>query len=259
MPSASPPPSFPNVYRAVTPLQIRNHSTNSYGSRTCGIVLIAAGLVGIVSVAIALLSPALPNVVLRVAGIEPVRRTDAPVTEEAIATLAKAATGSPVTFITQVFGRLDLLPGTDLEVTVGEDALGARVLQIVFRDTDMLKLCIQFSEYCEDHGSPIRRAKISAADGFITIAGEAFLDVINVWQAIEIHVVVDRDGVLKIDSISLGGQRYKLPANALGNRIRNVEATLAQIANQLQVESGGDTFSFAGFYLSGNRLVASFR
>ena len=221
--------------------------------------MIAAGLTGLVLVAVVLLSPALPKILLRVAGFEPIRRIDAPVTEEAIATLSKAAKGSPVTFITQDFGRLDLPPGTDLEVTVGDDALGARVLQITFRDTDMLNLCLQFTGFCEDHGSPIRRAKISAADGLITISGEALLDVINVWQAIDIHVAVDREDLLKIDSISLGGQRYKLPANALGKRIRHIEAAVAHIVKQLQVESNGGLFSFAGFDLSANRLVASFR
>ncbi|MCY4072988.1 MAG: hypothetical protein OXG60_16975 [Chloroflexi bacterium] len=221
--------------------------------------MIAAGLVSLVLVAIVLLSPALPTILLRVTGFEPIRQTDAPVTEQAIATLANAAKGSPVTFITRDFGRFDLLPGTDLEVTVGDDALGARVLQIVFRDTDMLKLCLQFTGFCEDHGSPIRRAKISAADGLITISGEAFLDLINVWQAIEIHVAVDKGDVLEIDSVSLGGLRYELPANALGNRIRHIEASIAQIVKQLQVESSGGVFSFAGFDLSDNRLVASFR
>ncbi len=221
--------------------------------------MIAAGLVSLVLVAVVLLSPALPTLVMRVIGFEPIRRSDAPVTEEAIATLAKAAKGSPVSFITEDYGRLDLLPSTDLEVTVGDDALGARVLQIAFRDRDMLKLCLQFTEFCEDHGNPIRRAKISVAGGFITISGQAFLDLINVWAAIEIHVAVDKDDVLKIDSISLGDLRYELPANALGNRIRHIEAGLAQILKQLQVESSGGLFSFAGFHLSDNRLVASFR
>ncbi len=221
--------------------------------------MIAAGLASLVLVAVVLLSPALPAIVLRVAGFEPIRRSDGPVTEEEIATLAKAAKGSPVTFITGDFGRLDLPPGTDLEVTVGDDASGARVLQIVFRDTDMLNLCLQFTGFCEDHGSPIRRAKISTADGLITISGEAFLDVINVWQAIDIHVAVDREDLLKIDSISLGDLRYKLPANALGKRIRHIEAALAHIVKQLQVESNGGLFSFVGFDLSTNRLVASFR
>ncbi len=221
--------------------------------------MIAAGLASLVLVAVVLLRPALPAIVLRVIGFEPVRRIDAPVTEEAIATLAEAAHVSAVTFITQDFGPLDLLPGTDLEVTVGDDALGARVLQIAFRDSDMLNLCLQFTGFCEEHGSPIRRAKINTADGLVTISGEAFLDVINVWQAIEIHVAVDRDDLLKIDSISLGDLRYKLPANALGKRIRHIEATLAQIVQQLQVESSGGVFSFAGFDLSANRLVANFR
>lgn len=259
MPSASPPPSFPSIYRAGAPLQVRRHATKRHGSRTCGIVLIAVGLVSLVLVTIVLLSPALPTILLRVMGFEPIRRTDAPVIEEPIATLANAAKSSPVTFITQDFGRLDLPPGTDLEVIVGDDASGARVLQIAFRDMDMQNLCLQFTGFCGDHGNPIRRAKISAADGLITISGEAYLDVINVWQAIDIHVAVDRDDLLKIDSISLGDLRYKLPANALGKRIRHIEARLAQIVQQLQVESSAGVFSFAGFDLSGNRLVANFR
>lgn len=221
--------------------------------------MIAAVLASLVLVAVVLLSPALPTIALRVIGFEPIRGTEAPVTQGAIATLAKAAKGSAVSFITADFGRLDLPPGTDLEVIVGDDVLGARVLQIVFRDRDMLKLCLQFTGYCGDRGSPIRRAKISVADGLITISGEAFLDLINVWGAIDIHVRVDRDAVLKIDSISLGGLRYELPANALGNRIRQFEATIAQIVQQLQVESSDGVFSFAGFDLSDNRLVASFR
>ena len=221
--------------------------------------MIAAGLLSLVLLAVVMLSPALPTIVLRVIGFEPIPRTDVPVTEEAIATLANAAKGSPVTFITEDYGRLDLPTGTDLEVTVGDDASGARALQIAFRDTDMRNLCLQFTGFCQDHGSPIRRAKISIADGLITISGEALLDLINVWQAIEIHVGVDRDAVLQIDSISLAGLRYELPANALGNRIRHIEATIAHIVKQLQVESSGGLFSFAGFDLSDNRLVASFR
>lgn len=221
--------------------------------------MIAAGLVSLVLVAMVLLSPALPTIVLRVIGFEPIRRSDAPVTEEAVATLANAAKASPVTFITEDFGRLDLPPGTDLEVTVGHDTLGARVLQIVFRDSDLLNLCLQFTDFCEDHGSPIRRATISTAGGLITISGEALLDLINVWAAIDIGVAIDRDDVLKIDSISLGGLPYELPANALGDGIRLIEARIAQIAKQLQVESSAGVFSFAGFHLRDNRLVASFR
>ncbi|MDE2949449.1 MAG: hypothetical protein OXT68_01670 [Chloroflexota bacterium] len=240
-------------------MQIQKHSTKGRRSGTCAIVLIAAGLLSLVLVAVLLLSPALPTILLRVLGFEPIRRSDAPVSEEAIATLANPVNSSLVTFITQDFGRFDMPPGSDLEVAVGEDALGARVLQIVFRDTDMLNLCLQFTRYCEGQGSPIRRARIRIADGLITISGEAFLDLINVWDAIEIHVAATRDGVLKFDSISLDGIRYKLPANALGDRIRHIEATLARIVKQLQVLSSGGVFSFAGFDLSDNRLVASFR
>lgn len=173
--------------------------------------------------------------------------------------MANAVTRSAVTLVTEEYGRLDLPPGTDLDVTVGDDGSGARVLRISFRDTDMQKLCLHFTAYCGDHGSPLRRAKIRVADRLVTISGEAFLDLINVWQAIEIDVGVDKDAILKIDSISLGGLRYELPANALGKRIRQIEAVLARIVQQLRVESGDGVYGFVGFDLSDNRLVASFR
>lgn len=240
-------------------MQVQRHAKTRRASRTCGIVLIAAGLLILVLVAAVLLSPALPTILLRIIGFEAIRQRDAPVTAEAIATLANAADASPVSFVTQDFGRLALPPGIDLEVRVGDDALGDRVLQIVLRDSDLLNLCLQFTRFCGDRGSPIRRAQVSAAGGLVTISGEAFLDLINVWQAIEIHVRTDREDILKVDSVTLGGIRYELPANALGKRIRQIEATIAQVAKQLQVETSSGIFSFAGFDLSDNRLVANFR
>ncbi len=221
--------------------------------------MIAAGLLILVLVAAVLLSPALPTIFLRIIGFEAVRRTHAPVTTEAIATLANTADASPVSFVTQDFGRLALPPGIDLELRVGDDALGDRVLQIVLSDSDLLNLCLQFTGFCGDGGRPIRRAQISAGGGLLTISGEAFLDFINVWQAIEIHVRADREDILKVDSVTLGGIRYELPANALGKGIRQIEATIAQVAEQLQVETSSGIFSFAGFDLSDNRLVANFR
>lgn len=259
MPSASLPPSFPSPCRAGIALQIQKNMNQRRRSRSCAIILIVAGLVNLALVAVLLLRPAMPTILLRFAGFVPIRPSEAPVTAEAFATLAKAAKGPAVTLFAPDYGRLDLLSGTNLEVIVGEDAMGARLLQIVFRDRNMQNLCLQFTGFCEDHGSPIRRADISVAGGSITISGEAFLDMINAWSEIEIHVMASGDGLLKIASISHRGIRYALPANAFGDRIRQIEATLAAIVNQLQVESSDGVFSFAGFDLRDNRLVASFR
>ena len=222
-------------------------------------LLIASGLLVLVLMAVALLTPALPAIVMRVVGFEPVRRLDVPISKDAIATLANTVAGSNVTFITQDFGRLDLPHSTDLEITTGDDASGARILQVDFQETDMRELCLQLTEFCLDRGNPIRRATFSIADGFITISGEAFLDVLSTWQAIEIHLAVDEADLLSIDSISLGGVRYNLPANTLGNRIRDLQSTITRILKQLQVESNGGVFSFARFDLGDNRLVATFR
>ena len=222
-------------------------------------LLIASGLLVLILLAVALLTPALPALVMRVVGFETLRGTNAPISNDAIATLANKVAGSYVTFVTQDFGRLDLPQTTNLEITAGDDASGARVLQVGFKETDMRELCLQLTEFCVDRGNPIRRATFSIAGGFITISAEAFIDVIGSWQAIDIHLAVDEADHLSIDSISLAGLRYKLPANTLGNRIREMQSTITRILKQLQAESSGDVFSFARFDLSDNRLVATFR
>ena len=222
-------------------------------------LLIASGLLVLILLAVALLTPALPALVMRIVGFETLRGTNAPISNHAIATLANKVAGSYVTFVTQDFGRLDLPQTTNLEITAGDDASGARVLQVGFKETDMRELCLQLTEFCVDRGNPIRRATFSIAGGFITISAEAFIDVIGSWQAIDIHLAVDEADHLSIDSISLAGLRYKLPANTLGNRIREMQSTITRILKQLQAESSGDVFSFARFDLSDNRLVATFR
>lgn len=204
-------------------------------------------------------SPSVPSILFRAAGFEPLRQTDVPATEAAIATLANADKGKDLTFITQDFGRLELPQGTDLDVSIGSDASGDRVLQIAFRETDIIDLCLRFTRFCTDRGNPIRRATASIADGRIKISGEALLGLVGIWQAIEIHMAVDEVDFLKIDSISLGGLRYKLPANALGDHIRDALSTMTYVLRQLQAESNGEVHSFAHFDLSDNRLVATFR
>ncbi len=211
------------------------------------------------AVAAALLRPALPSMLMRVIGFAPIRQSTAPVTAAAVATLANATDGSPISFITEDYGRLALPPGTALETRVGDDALGNRGLRISMRASEMQNFCLQLTAFCGEHGTPIRRAQISVGGGLITISGEASIDLLNLWQAIEIHVAVDNDGALKIHSLTLGAQRFELPDNALGKRILEIEAGIAQITNQLRVESQGEEFRFVGFDLSDNQLVASFR
>lgn len=243
-------------------MQVQRQSSKRRGARGCGIVLIATGLALLVLLGAALLSPALPAIALRLLGFEAIRQTAspaAPATSAAVATLANAVKGLSVTFISGDYGPLALPPSVDPQASIGQDAAGVRALHVALRDRDLQKLCLHFTGFCSARGSPVRQAQVLVGGGRITVRGEAYLDLINRWQAIEIMLEANSGNQLRIASISLGGTRYALPDNALGRRLRAFETEVARMLEQLQAASSGEVFSFAGFDLRDNQLSLIFR
>lgn len=243
-------------------MQVQRRSSKRHGARGCGIVLIATGLALLVLLGAVLLSPALPAIALRLFGFTAIQQTAAPAAPAAptaAATLANAVKGMPVEFISGDYGPLALPPSVEPQASVGQDAAGARALHVVLRDRDLQSLCLHFTGFCSDRGSPLRQAQVLVGGGRITVRGEAYLDLINRWQGIEITLEANSGNRLQIASISLGGTRYALPDNALGRRLRAFETEVARMLDQLQAASSDEVFSFAGFDLRDNQLIAIFR
>lgn len=238
---------------------MQRQSSKRRGARGCGIVLIATGLALLLLLGAILLSPALPAIALRLSGFTAIQQTAAPATPAAAATLANAVKGLSVTFISGDYGPLALPPSVEPQASVGQDTAGVRALHVALRDQDLQKLCLHFTGFCSDRGSPVRQAQVLVGGGRITVTGEAYLDLINRWQEIEIALEATTGNRLRIASISLGGTRYALPDNALGRRLRAFETEVARMLEQLQAASSGEVFSFAGFDLRDNQLSLIFR
>lgn len=227
--------------------------------RACNCAFIIAGL-GIMLVVFAVFAaPMLPAIALRIAGFEPIASASQPLTAAAIPTVQTHATRSAVILSAVGFGQMNLPASPNYSISAGKDDRGAELVQITIGAENIHALCLQYTDFCGDQGNPFRRAKIALESGRAVIAGEAFVELLNVWQAIELRLSLSPANAIQIDSVGIDGARYRIPDNELGQRIGEVQASANQMLRGLSVRIDEKTYPLFDIIITASQLVAVFR
>ena len=206
----------------------------------------------------AILVPAFPFIVFRIAGFQTVGQDHVPAASDDIPNILNPERSSAVTLHLRGYGAVEFPQEAIPAVLTGLDDRGAEIVQISLSSDDILALCRRHSNYCSEHGSPIRRGNIRLVDGQVVIEGETFIDFLNRWQVVQLDLQLGEDATFQFESIVLEGVRYSIPANALGNHLRDLQATVNQALPGFSARSGGTTYALASIGISGDRLVVTF-
>lgn len=218
--------------------------------------MIIGSLSVILALVVILLVPMFSDIALRTAGFEPIKTTNTPTIATAIPISGAVEASATVRVSAGAFGQLDL--STD-SIEIGSDDAGAEVAQAVMRADDIQELCVQYTDYCGDKGKAFRRAKVTIGDSSMVIASEAFVDILNIWQPLELQLSLSADNAIQIDNVNIDGRYYSLPDNALGQNIQKALKTANQILKLLSVEAEGKTYQLFDIVITENQLVATFR
>lgn len=240
-------------------MQIERYPSRQRRFRSCGCAFIILGIGAVLAVFIVLALPALPAIALRVAGFVPAESAPNPAAAETIPAVRNAEARSSILLSAAGFGQLNLSASPNYRIITGTDDSGADMVQITIRAEHIRPLCLQYTDFCEERGHPFRRADITLGSGGLVIAGEAFVDILNAWQAIELRLSLSPANAIQIDSVSVNGARYRIPDNELGRRIGEALASANQMLQGLSVQTEGKTYQLADIIITESQLVAAFR
>ena len=236
-------------------MQIKRYPPRPRQFRACGCVWVMAGLGVFLTILLLLAAPALPGVILRTAGFEPIANVQRPTAAtNPIPAAAAAAVESSALLSAAGLGQLNLPPSSNYSITAG-----AGIVRIIIQAESIAAVCFQFAEFCGDGGHPLRRANIKLGSGSLVIAGEAFVELLNIWQTIELRVSLAAPNAIQIDSLGLDGIHYRIPENEWGRQIRQVEASFNDMLSGLSLQIGGQSYLLFDIIISENQLVAAFR
>ncbi len=235
-------------------MQIKRYSTRPRQFRACGCVGIMTGLGVLLAIFLLLAAPALPGVILRMAGFEPIANVQRPTAANPISVDAADAVESSALLSAAGLGQLNLPPSSNYVITAGAD-----IIRIIIRAESIAAVCFQFAEFCGNSGHPLRRAKIKLGSGSLVIAGEAFVEPLNIWQTIELRVSLAAANAIQIDSLGLDGIHYRIPENEWGQRIRELETSFNDMLSGLSLQVDGRSYLLFDIIISENQLVAAFR
>lgn len=240
-------------------MRIERYPPRPKRSRACGCAFIIAGLGLMLAVFAVFAVPMLPAIALRIAGFEPIAGTSQPMTAAAIPIIQTQAARPAVLLAAGGFGQMNLPASPNYRISAGQDESGADTVQITIGAENIHALCLQYTDFCGDQGHPFRRAKIALDHGAAMIVGEAFVELLNAWQAIELRLSLSPAKAIQIDSVGINGARYRLPDNELGQRIGEVQASANQMLRGLSVRTGGKTYPLFDIIITESQLVAVFR
>lgn len=236
-------------------MHIKRYSSRPRQFRACGCVGVIAGLGVFLAIFLLLAAPALPGIILRTAGFEPIANVQRPTaTADPIPVDAAAAVESSALLSAAGLGQLNLPPSSNYVITAGAD-----IVRIIIQAESIDAVCFQFTEFCGDGGHPLRRAKIKLDSGSLVIAGEAFVELLNIWQAIELRVSLGVPNAIRIDSLGLDGIHYRIPENEWGRQIRELETSFNDMLSGLSLQVGGRSYLLFDIIISENQLAAAFR
>lgn len=241
-------------------MQIERYPSRPKRFRTCGCAFIMLGIGAVLAVFIVLAAPALPAIALRIAGFIPAESAPSPAAAaEAIPAIREAQAQSSILLSAAGLGQLTLPASPSYSIISGIDDSGADTVQIIIRAEHIRPLCLQYTDFCEAQGHPFRQADIRLDSGSLVIAGEAFVDILNAWQAIELRLSLSPANAIQIDSLTVNGARYRIPDNELGRRIGEAQASANQLLQGLSVQTDGKIYQLADIIITESQLVAVFR
>ena len=240
-------------------MQIERYPSRPKRFRACGCAFIMLGIGAVLAVFIVLAAPALPAIALRIAGFAPADSAPSPAAAAAIPAISEAQAQSSILLSAAGLGQLTLPASPSYSIIAGADDSGADTVQIIIRAEHIRPLCLQYTDFCEAQGHPFRQADIRLGNGSLVIAGEAFVDILNAWQAIELHLSLSPASAIQIDTVSVDGARYRIPDNELGRRIGEAQASANQVLQGLSVQTDGKTYQLADIIITESQLVAAFR
>lgn len=208
---------------------------------------------------LAILLPAFPSIVLRIAGFHPVDQGGLTAVNDDIPIILEPRPSSAVTLLIDgnrvIDFPADILPA----LQIGLDETGAEIAQIFLSSNDILALCQRYTDYCGEDGSPIRRGRTQVNGSELLIEGEAYIDVLNRWQAFQLLLRSGADKTVEFESITLEGVRYSIPDQGLGRFLRDIQAKVNGALGSLTARHDGSIYELASFGVSGDQLVVTFR
>ena len=221
--------------------------------------MIALSAVGILVSALAVLLPSLPSIALRIAGFQPVGQSNSTVAGDDIPLIIESRRSNADSF--HLDGNREYTLPTEVipEFQIGLDETGAEIAQMFLGADDILALCQRYTNYCDDNGSPFRRGRAQVNGNELHIDGEAYINVLNRWQRVQLQLRVGADATIHFDSIALDGVRYSIPEHGLGGFLRDIQTRVNRALESMTVRRGDATYELASIGVSGDQLVVTFR
>lgn len=223
-----------------------------------GCLFVSAGGILLCIVAVLILLPALPGIVLRVAGFEARGSTDAlfadsqppidlPEGQQPSTAILRAGSYGTSTF-----------NSTTSPYTV-QISSSVPLANASFDETGLLDLCYQYSDLCEAANGPIRNATIDLRPGGGVIYGEVYLPELNRWQNIGVVMQVNSFNRVDVLGIDLDGTLYSAPPGFVADQVAQMEQTVNDILNQLVLESGENAYRLSQVIVTDTLLTLLFR
>ena len=238
---------------------MNRHRSRNAQARACGCFVIFAGLLAIAFALGAIAIPALPSLVIRFAGFQPLNPATYAGSNDIPPAIITAESAGDIAFLLPAYGAVEIPADVTLDGRRGIDESGAEILQVWFGEQQIQALCVRFAEFCCATGAPVRKGQIQLSAGRIQVSGEAYVDLLNRWQPAQLVVDIAQDKWLNVSGIVLAGTSYSVPDNALGRIIREWQGTVNQALRGMSARHRGRSFVLSAIDITGETLVATFR
>ncbi len=208
--------------------------------------------------AVLVLGPMLPGLALRFAGFSPAGNTE------------------------QVFSGVVAVPTVQLENAVGipdatvnlgeygEVAIpapvaigntgGGQAAVVEFSESQLMNLCYERSTVCTGGNGQIRNAQLDLRPGGGVVYADVYLRDVGLWQNVGAVFRLDSSGrQLEIVGVDVGGTLYSLPANALGEQVRQALDEGNALLNEAVLEAGGGQYRLADVQITDQSITLVMR
>ncbi len=213
----------------------------------CGCLgALGVGVVGLV-LALLLIIPSAPGLLLQVVGFENAGRTD-DVFQQAVSNPPPALQNMQAAPASMTV-RLGTSGTRTLPATTGGYTVqtGSGQMHIRSDENGLLNLCREFSDICENSGEAVRNASFDLRPGGVVVNGDIYVPQLENWQRVGVVMTFSGQRV-RVNGVDVNGQLFTAPQNALAERITAIEQEANRVLSQLQVESGGASYTLQAIY-----------
>ena len=226
-------------------MRIERQTRRSPSLFGCGCLIMMSCAI-VAGVALLLVLPVLPGLVIQVAGFESSGSTD---------DVFRANTPPPPVVVEdagpppqQAFIDFGAYGTQSLNNNLYDYniAIGSTTATVSFSEQALMAICQQQTTLCSSGNSQVRNAQVDLRPGGAVVYADVFIPQVAAWQ--RAGVVLSIDGSrrqLQVAGIDMNGQLFSTAADGLGATIAEIERTANDILRQLSLNAGGERYNLS--------------